>query len=588
MQRSGTLVRRLRIRTGPADRSAVQRRVAEMAASLDLSGSWLTPAAILCVRRLDDPRPRRLPLADRGIRPLREWEAAARSRVGELARGAARPARGPVPLSADAVLFLDRSELIACLARDWTDNLAASCWWWTALFDRPGEAAAVMRAWRDAPEHVPAACQLLAAWRCLDRFVERWSIGDATSLTREVARAFRLDTLVPALESPSRSGRGPGGAELSPAASPPSDGTAGTRTVRRALALHAADLPLARLTSEQRTFAVVALMLHRAPHEAPRLLSADAIASIVPIDGPPRSSAELDVAPGASRESSAHRVRGAAHPAIAAEGDAAPAAAGSEPVDRADARPSLTKPADADRNTSAMVDDVAFVEAAPSPVGDAVPVKLAEAIVDTDFGGAFYLINVAIDLGLYPDFTRPRSPWIDLPIWEFIAGVAARLVDDDRFAGDPIVPLLTRLAGRDDAHNASNHSDLFNAFHLSDLSDLPDLPDLSDLPDLPDLPDPPDLPELPDLPGPPDLPDPTDLSRLAARVRARVSEALRIDAGAVGDVVIRRRARVSLSPSHLDIAFALDDLPIAIRLAGLDRDPGFVPAAGLTITFSYV
>jgi len=37
----------------------------------------------------------------------------------------------------------------------------------------------------------------------------------------------------------------------------------------------------------------------------------------------------------------------------------------------------------------------------------------------------------------------------------------------------------------------------------------------------------------------------------------------------------------------VDVIFALADLPIEVRLGGLDRNPGWVPAAGRVITFHY-
>jgi hypothetical protein len=52
-------------------------------------------------------------------------------------------------------------------------------------------------------------------------------------------------------------------------------------------------------------------------------------------------------------------------------------------------------------------------------------------------------------------------------------------------------------------------------------------------------------------------------------------------------LLLRRAARVFVTASHLDVAFSLDGLPIDIRLAGLDRDPGWVPAAGQFIRFHY-
>ena len=42
-----------------------------------------------------------------------------------------------------------------------------------------------------------------------------------------------------------------------------------------------------------------------------------------------------------------------------------------------------------------------------------------------------------------------------------------------------------------------------------------------------------------------------------------------------------------VSAEHVDIYFSLGALPFEIRLAGLDRDPGWIPAAGKTVTFHY-
>jgi hypothetical protein len=46
-------------------------------------------------------------------------------------------------------------------------------------------------------------------------------------------------------------------------------------------------------------------------------------------------------------------------------------------------------------------------------------------------------------------------------------------------------------------------------------------------------------------------------------------------------------ARVVVTATHLDIYLALGALPIEVRLAGLDRDPGWVPAAGRFIAFHF-
>src|SRR3569832_1422567 len=98
---------------GSSSRFAVSR----MLAAVDVHPTSLPPSAVLLVRRLADPRPRTLGVAD-SVRPPVEWERKLQDAVDMAARQAARPALGAVPSSAAAVLFMDAAELLACLARD--------------------------------------------------------------------------------------------------------------------------------------------------------------------------------------------------------------------------------------------------------------------------------------------------------------------------------------------------------------------------------------------------------------------------------------------------------------------------------------
>ena len=71
-------------------------------------------------------------------------------------------------------------------------------------------------------------------------------------------------------------------------------------------------------------------------------------------------------------------------------------------------------------------------------------------------------------------------------------------------------------------------------------------------------------------------------------IRARLRTAL----GAQSDddaatMLCRHFARVRATETHVDVFFGLADLPLQIRFAGLDRDPGWVPAAGRFIAFHF-
>ncbi len=51
--------------------------------------------------------------------------------------------------------------------------------------------------------------------------------------------------------------------------------------------------------------------------------------------------------------------------------------------------------------------------------------------------------------------------------------------------------------------------------------------------------------------------------------------------------LVRRRADVQVTETHLDVFFSLRDLDIRIRRAGLDVDPGWVPWLGRVVQFHY-
>jgi hypothetical protein len=46
-------------------------------------------------------------------------------------------------------------------------------------------------------------------------------------------------------------------------------------------------------------------------------------------------------------------------------------------------------------------------------------------------------------------------------------------------------------------------------------------------------------------------------------------------------------ARATASETQLDVFLSLDELPISIRVSGLDRNPGWVPAAGRFVAFHF-
>ena len=144
-------------------------------------------------------------------------------------------------------------------------------------------------------------------------------------------------------------------------------------------------------------------------------------------------------------------------------------------------------------------------------------------------------INVALSFGLYGDFTQPADRGLDLSIWNFLT-IAGRRLTPPRFHDDPVWTLLAQLAG--------------------DCADQ-------------------------NQPAP-------WMRWLIPCIRARLARGVhRAGRRQAGALLCVHRATVLTSATHVDVMFSLADLPIAIRLSGLDRDPGWIPAADRVIAFHY-
>jgi hypothetical protein len=215
------------------------------------------------------------------------------------------------------------------------------------------------------------------------------------------------------------------------------------------------------------------------------------------------------------------------------------------------------------------------------------------AAIETQVGGVLYLLNVALSLELYADFTKPLQPGLALSIWDFLSLVGQRLTPP-RFRHDALWGLLANLAGRapeqppgagfDPPYAWRVPAAWLSAFPRSAKSRwsesthrlrvvhpagfaIVDVPCTSML-----------------------LATTTTrwIRWLVPYLRARIGLALgEADCRRAGAILCAQSARIFTSPTHVDVMFSLAELPIAVRRSGLDRNPGWVPSAGRVMTFHY-
>jgi hypothetical protein len=241
--------------------------------------------------------------------------------------------------------------------------------------------------------------------------------------------------------------------------------------------------------------------------------------------------------------------------------------------------------------------------------------------IETEFGGIFFLINLGLFLNLYGDFTTPLAPGIALPIWDFIALVGRELAGE-KLQADSAWELLARLAGRadDEAPGAAFQPPDEWRVPTDWLGPFPEQTDWQGWCDqerlrvwhpagfwVLDIPIGKAVParvlrrelaayratarfELEKVkPASENWSDLTQLERwlhwLGSYLRVRLQRALGV--ADVPRLLCQQPARIVVTATHFEVYLALANLPIEIRLAGLDRNPGWVPAAGRFVAFHF-
>jgi len=526
------------------DQLALQLAFGRTLDRVNLQPSCVPRGAIVCVRHMriaHAPRPE-------------HWSAAIQDRMDTLMRDAVRPFCSAVRPDACAVLFVDEAELLACLVRDWAGG-AAQAWWWRSVFGGSLSEAIVRSTFLSAPAVVPAALDCLAQAQRVTPVVRAMSEAFCEQLGAAVASTFAVRgwTATAAAVTPAHDVEG-----RSPAAAPRPAAVAPriTAALRRY-----ASIDFAALSSSQRAVLGLTLLIARAPAVARSagvvtVLRSHDLWWASAVDVPPRSVGRGHAPQSAVQLDPQHTHRSITREYAQRSGYDDPPL---HPGAAASVRPAHRELAPhAGHASSSTERDVAPAEAPPddltlsSGVADSItrtePIDGALApvhVVDSEFAGIVYLVNLALHLELYGDFTQPARPGLDVPIADFLALVGEHVLGD-RFVADPVWTLLADLAGREP------HERPGGELGSGAQNDLP-----------------------------------LRVEQWTSRLAQCAASVLGMEPAAALPFLCARAGRLALSPTRLDVTFDLAEHPLIIRLACLDRDPGWVPDAGRLIALHY-
>jgi hypothetical protein len=631
---TGTSIRRATVRGVQLDDIAARCSTERLLGRIPDAVPGMSASAILCVRELSI-RVRSKP------RYMQPSGSVLHDEMEQLARRAARPAHGPVPSHAEAVLFADRAELLTCLARDHVRHLLEQHWWWRVLLPGANLGAAAVQLYVNEAAHVPEALARLAQSHDAIAFVRNLRDSDADALVQAIVRIHGLSLLAEtlAIAAPMQSRAQPISPE--PAGFRRSDTQKTLRPLEEEIRSTFPEAWIHGLSVIQRRLLVLGLSLVRMPGRVrsaayAQVLSAlleeaakqytcverneTATGRVTNLQGSPVLRASFE----SKRATISHpeNVRGAGRwlpdtgnfcrPDTGSVPDlptATPRTRGTSTLSGGPLPPTALLP-------SRTLPPAAHPIAAHN---DAEMQHQAQA-VETEYGGVFFLSNAALALGLYADFTRPLERGLELSFWDFLA-LAAVDLGGPAVRSDPLWPLLANLAGRKPGQRPGADFDPPREWRMPPDWLLPFSGDAADWTWAVDdtrlvVLHPAGFVVL-------DLPRTETSAEEQLHVELALYEVIRFRretrcprspvmplarwrswvmpylgrrmALALGDASWRRACRQLLSlpgriecdAERLEVHFSLERLPVAVRVAGLDRDPGWIPAAGRDLRFYF-
>jgi hypothetical protein len=218
-------------------------------------------------------------------------------------------------------------------------------------------------------------------------------------------------------------------------------------------------------------------------------------------------------------------------------------------------------------------------------------VTATPATYDSAFAGVCFLLNVALHLQLYADFSAPRTRGLELSIWDFLCLLGREFVGGE-IEDDPFFAALASLAGRSQFEEPGAYFDPPHEWILPPvwLDAFPETVETREM----------------TYEGRRQLLHPagffladTGIDEIKGQrdfltcwvgwvsnyIRARLVRALGRDDAA--HMLCHIPGRLTCTATRVDVSYCLDSFPIEVRLAGLDRDPGWIPAAGRHVAYQF-
>ena len=499
------VITKLRVGGNRLDAVSTRLYFERLFANTNLAPAGLPPKAIICIKHLRDPAPQTLNLERNASRFSDVWQKAVTREIEKLFRRAVRPLTELVPANAESVVFMNKAELLACLAGDWCKGNLIQNWWWRSLFPNLERAQTIARIWIEAAEFAPFALQILAGKGNAAEFINKLQTDESNDLSEQIIKAFGLSKLHNALIEPLTKeekiqfqnvseNKRTGNLKKKPAEVFFQDNF---------LPEIVSDIYFENLTVEKKILVIAGILLARAPHVArstefarqvrqfkieteilhkPSKQKTKTISEQTVIFEEKReknieiinykrekksrlsfSKTETETEKFAKRkiesdlnetENTEDGKKGKQKDFSGDDLNIQSAKVAKIKAKKTDFEKSkveiLTETGEGEkRSRNLPIEQLERFPDFSAGTAEETETELFDFVIHSRFGGVFYLLNLGLYLGLYRDFSSTLCDEIDMNIWDFVALLSDEFLGED-FKEDAVCNLLADLAGRED------------------------------------------------------------------------------------------------------------------------------------------
>lgn len=655
-RQNSSIVSRLRLWGNYGDVLGARLRFERLFSAANFHPVGVPPTAIVCIKKLHALALERR-FGSQDFQLSLDWQTGVQSEIEKLYRRAFRPIRESVPAQAESIVFADNAELLACLASDWCEGILAERWWWRSLFPHLQQTQTIARIWFKAAEFSPTALQILTKQRKVVKFVKKLQPAETNNLLRRMISVFGLIHLHKALFEPIEAKKK---FDKSPSKNLIKESDLSFRTFFT-------KTEQAILSFQQQCFLGIGLMLARAPRVARSAEFARQVKTFRTEFEISRKIAEQSKTLKQTKKSKAKEKQEIQKIYFSEDNTEKLPNVSKSKIGKQ--KPSEKKIVETTKTELDFAEESikpsAFAEVLKTEIPTAqkaeiTPGKIVfedlqskdeyletknkpkftqtkkpaifktavqeiieetetefEFIIETRFGGVFYLLNLGLYLHLYRDFTESLETEIDLNIWDFVALLGFEFLGE-KIKNDAVWKFLERLAGRENDDELGQEFNAPDEWRISPdwLETFPTNqkwrwmktekrliirhPDKFSIVDIRLVEDfqsqletelqvyQKNISEVVESNVKDLSPSANWLQNLTEYLQRRLLQALNLTTREeINQILFERKAKVSVTATHLDITFSLADLPIAVRLSGLDRNPAWIPAAGKFVNFHF-